>query len=108
MRIGHVLGAPLGNSTESGQRNGELIRRHRQWLSVEISAADYVPRAGRAVRRDKDERVVGRAVEFNFRDGAYSIQSVTYRSVYLRRASQAVGVLHSRIAIRGAMRFANL
>jgi len=24
----------------------------------------------------------GRAVEFNFRDGAYIIQSITYRSVY--------------------------
>src|SRR5882762_11215318 len=107
MRIGHVLGAPLGNSTESGQRNGELIRCHRQWLSVEISAADYVPCAGGAIRRDKDERIVGRAVEFNFRDGADGVPRVAHGSVYLWRASHAVGVLHSRIAIRRAMRFAN-
>src|SRR3977135_2515083 len=93
MRIRHVLGAPLGNSTESGQRNGELIRSHSQWLSVEISAADYVPSSGGAIRRDKHERIVGRAVEFNFRKSADAIQSVAHCSVYLWRASHAVSVL---------------
>src|SRR5467141_1904173 len=73
MRIRHVLGAPLGNSTESGQGNSELIRRHSQWLSVEISAADYVPSSGGAIRRDKDERIVSRAVEFNFRKSTDAI-----------------------------------
>src|SRR5882672_211926 len=108
MGICHVLGAPLGNSTECGKRNGELIRSHSQRLSVEISAADYVPCAVRAIGRDKNKRIVSRAVEFDFRNGADTIQSITYCSVYLRGATHAVGVLHSRIAIRGAMRFANL
>src|SRR6266478_9591774 len=53
MRIGHVLGAPLGNSAKSGQGNSELIRRHSQWLSVEISAADYVPSSGGAIGATK-------------------------------------------------------
>ena len=40
LRVGHLLDAALGDSAESGQRDGELIGGHGERLAVKIAAAD--------------------------------------------------------------------
>ncbi len=103
-RIGHLFDAPLGNSAERGDRDCDLVRSHRQRLTVKISAADDVA----AAVADEYERIVGGAVQFYGCHLARLRQRIAHRAVHLRRAAQAVGILHARIFFRGTMRFANL
>ncbi len=104
-RIRHLLDAPLHDSAEGRNRDRHLVRRHRQRLPVKISAADDV-----AVVRipHKNERIVRRTVQLHSRHFPCLPQRIPYRPVYLRRATQAVRILHARIFFRRAMRLANL
>ncbi len=105
LRIGHLLDAPLGNSAQRGERDGHLIGGHRQRLAVKIAAADHFARTGAGI--SKDERIVRGAVEFDRECRANLRERVAHRSVNLRRAAQAVRVLHARVLLRRAVRFAD-
>src|SRR5579872_435764 len=59
VRVRHVLDAALTDSRERRQRDGDLVCRHGQWLSVKISAAHHLSR----IR--KYQRIIRRAVELN-------------------------------------------
>src|ERR1700693_2945468 len=60
-RIGHLLDAAFGNSAKRGDGDRDLVRGHGQRLPVKVSAADDV---AFAVFTDKDQRIVGGAVQF--------------------------------------------
>src|ERR1700674_5516158 len=92
--IGYLLKPPLYDSAERCNRDGHLVRRHRQRLPVKISAADNV-----AIIRvaHKNQRIVGRAVQLHCGHFARLRQRITHRSVHLRRTAQTVSILNARI-----------
>src|SRR6202030_1865629 len=61
-----------------------------------------------AVGADKDERIVGGAVEFDAGHFASLCERVAHSAVDLWRAAQAVGVLNARVFFGRAVRFADL
>src|SRR5439155_20485565 len=80
---------------------------HCQGLPVKISATDDVAFSLLTIAADKDEGIVSGAVELNLRHDAGLRKGVAHRAVDLRRAAEAVGILHAGIFFRRAMRFAN-
>src|SRR5882724_8063935 len=106
-RVGHLLDAAFGNSAECRDGDRYLIGGHCEGLPVKIPATDDVAFSPLAIAADKDERIVSGTVEFNLCHGARLRKGVAHRAVDLRRATEAVGVLHAGIFFRRAMRFAN-
>jgi len=102
LRIGHLVDAALGNASESGESDGEMVGGHGERLAVEIAAAENV--AGIS----ENEGIVGGAVEFDGERGADVGESIARGAVNLRDAAEAVGVLHARVFCRRAVRFADL
>ncbi len=41
-RVGHLLDATLGDASQSGERDGNLVGGHSERLTMEIAAADDV------------------------------------------------------------------
>src|SRR6516164_9158228 len=70
-----------------------------------MAAADDV--AVWAAAADKDQRGVGGAVEFYLGCGARLRKKIANGTVDLRRAAQAVSILHARVLFGGAVRFAD-
>ena len=99
-----MFDAPLGDPGQSGEPHRQLVGCHRQGLAVEVAAADHFT----TLRIHKDQRVVGCTVQFEGSSRAHLCDRVANRAVYLRGAAQAIGVLHSRVALGRAMRFADL
>ena len=71
----------------------------RDWLAVEVPAADHPAAAGRD-RVDigdpaagEDERIVGRRVELDVEDATQMVERIAHRAVDLWRAAQRVRVL---------------
>ncbi len=99
-----MLDAALGDSSQRGDGDGDLIRGHGQWLAVKISAADDVAFAFFVY---ENQRIVGGAVQFDQRHFARLRKGIANCAVNLRSAAQAIGVLDARVFFRGAMRFAD-
>ncbi len=72
---------------------------------MKISAADDVAAVCVA---HKNERIIRRAVQLHRGHFPRLPQRIAHRSVDLRRATQAISILHARIFLRSAMRLANL
>jgi len=101
-----LLDAPLGNSAEGGDGHRDLVGSHGERLPMKISTADDVAVAAAAA--NKDERIIRSAVQLHRRYFASLRQRIAHGAVDLRRAAQAVRILHPRVFICGTMRFANL
>src|SRR5205807_8335423 len=91
--------APLGDAGQSGEPHRQLVGRHRQRLAVEVAAADHFT----TLRIHKDQRVVGGAVQFEGSSHAHLCDRVANRTVYLRGAAQAIGVLHAQVRVTAAL-----
>ncbi len=100
VRVDQAIGPPLADAHQIGQRNRGVIESQGKRSAVKISAGDNVA----AFR--KDERIIGRRPRFNRENLVAVRESTANRSMDLRHAADAVGVLHARIVL--AVRFANL
>src|SRR5215471_4091451 len=75
---------------------------------MKIAAADDLTAERTGAYADEDQGVIRGTVEFDSGDLAGGGQGVAHGAVHLRRAAQAVGILHPRIPLYGTMRFADL
>ena len=104
-RVGHLLDAAFGDAAERGDGYGDLIGGHGQRLAVKVSSAHNV---SLAVCFHKYQRVIGRTVQFHHGHFARLYQRIADRAVDLRRAAEAVSVLHPGVFVGCAVGFANL
>ena len=100
VRINQAIGAAFADAHKIGQRDGGVIERESERRAVKISARDHIT----AFR--KDERIIRGRRGFNQQNFFAMRERAAHRAVHLRHATDAVGVLHTRIVL--AMGFANL
>src|SRR5207244_11308789 len=100
IRIHQSIDAALADTHEIGERNRGVIERERERRTVKISTGDDVAAVS------KHEWIIGRRRGFDRQNLFAMSDNVAARTVHLRHATHAVGVLDTRIIF--AMRFSNL
>ena len=86
-RVQHPVHPALADAGQLGQGHGQHVRGERQWLAVEVPRRHHL-----AVERH--DRVVHHRAQLDVDHPAGVGQHVPDRAVHLRRAAQAVRVLH--------------
>ena len=99
-RIDHQGDASLGDRTDLRHRERDLIGGKADRFGMEVPARD-----DRAVL-DKDKRIVGDCIGFDFKRASRGMEQVHGCPRDLRLAADAIGILHPSVA--DAMAFADL
>ena len=71
-----------------GDGDAQEVQHQRQRLAVEVAAGDN------QVVVHENRRVVGHGVDFSFHNGSHVIHRVFHGAMYLRHATERIGVLH--------------
>ena len=93
--IQEPLDPALGDVGQHRKSNRHEIEGESQRLSMKVPARNHI------LRISEDERVVGCAVQFHGSHAPHILQAFSNRTMYLRYATEAIGILHaSTIEVR--------
>ena len=88
MLIHHQRNSPLGQGAHFGNRQRDVIRRHRHGLGVEVTAGDHLVFLG------EHQRVIGHRVGFHQQHFCGLAQLRQTRAHHLRLTAQRVRILY--------------
>src|SRR5260370_5314988 len=94
MGINKAVYTSLGDAHEIGQSDSSIVKREGQRCAMKVPARENLTSIG------EHQWIIGGASRFDLDGFSRVCERSTHRAVYLRHATQAIGVLHARIVFQ--------